>query len=122
MMQKHFSFARTGTARFWSVFAVVICTGLFVGCQLPNVGPFRQLVLHASVGGAQAAIEGEAQSRVAKIKIGDTGGTVSALRPYGNVNIHGLHMEAMVEGDYLPPQTPVRVVSIEGGKVVVERA
>jgi len=89
---------------------------------LPGVGPFRQLVLHARVGGAQASIEGEAQSHVAKIKVGDTGNTYSALRPYGNVDFHGLHMEAMVEGDYLPPRTAVRVVSISGGKVVVERA
>jgi membrane-bound serine protease (ClpP class) len=89
---------------------------------LPNVGPFRQLVLHAHVGGAQASIEGQAQSRVTKIKIGDTGNTYSDLRPYGNVNIQGEHLEAVVEGDYLPPQTPVRVVSISGGKVVVERA
>jgi membrane-bound serine protease (ClpP class) len=89
---------------------------------LPSVGPFKQLVLHARVGGAQASIEGEAQARAAKIKVGDTGNTFSALRPYGNVNIQGEHLEAMVEGDYLPPQTPVRVVSISGGKVVVERS
>lgn len=89
---------------------------------LPAVGPFKQLVLQTHIGGAQASIEGQAQHRVTKIKVGDTGGTTSALRPYGNVNFNGLHMEAMVEGDYLPPQTSVRVVSIEGGKVVVERA
>lgn len=89
---------------------------------LPNVGPFQQLVLHTSVGGAQASIEGEAQSRAAKINVGDTGKTFSALRPYGNVNIKGLQLEAMVQGDYLPPQTEVRVVAVEGGKVVVERA
>lgn len=88
---------------------------------LPSVGPFNLLVLQTSVGGAQASIEGEAQSLVARIKAGDTGSTISSLRPYGNVNFNGLHMEAMVEGDYLPPQTSVRVVSISGGKVVVER-
>lgn len=89
---------------------------------LPSVGPFNQLVLHASVGGAQASIEGQAQALASKIKVGDTGTTYSAMRPYGNVKFHGLHMEAMVEGDYLPPQTPVRVVSIHHGKVVVEPA
>jgi len=89
---------------------------------LPSVGPFKQLVLHARVGGAQASIEGAAQAQASKINVGDLGNTYSALRPYGNVNFSGLHMEAMVEGDYLPPQTAVRVVSIEGGKVVVERA
>ena len=103
---------------FIGAIAIVIIAMRF----LPNVGPFKQLVLHARVGGAQASIEGEAQSRAAKIKVGDTGNTFSALRPYGNVNFSGLHMEAMVEGDYLPPQTSVRVVSISGGKVVVERA
>ncbi len=103
---------------FIGAIAIVIMAMRF----LPNVGPFNLLVLHTRVGGAQASIEGEAQSLAAKIKAGDTGNTISALRPYGNVNFSGLHMEAMVEGDYLPPQTSVRVVSISGGKVVVERA
>ena len=88
----------------------------------PSSGPFRRLVLQTSVGGAQASIQGVAQSLAAQINIGDTGITKSALRPYGNVDFNGLHMEAMIEGDYIPPQTAVRVVSINAGKVNVERA
>lgn len=99
-----------------------VATVMMLMRYLPNVGPFRQLILHTSVGGAQAAIEGEAQSRAAKVKIGDAGSTLSAMRPWGNVNISGLHFEAVVEGDYLPPQTPVRVVAIDSGKVIVARA
>ena len=55
-----------------------------------------------------------------KVSAGDTGMTYSALRPYGNVNFGGLHMEAMVEGGYIPPQTQVRVVSVNAGKIIVE--
>lgn len=102
---------------FFGAIAVVALLMRF----LPAVGPFRQLVLETAVGGAQASIEGQAQAQASQVKAGDLGTTVSALRPYGNVNLHGLHLEAMVEGGYIPPQTPVRVVSVTGGKVVVER-
>ena len=105
-----------GIAFVGSIFIVILAMRF-----LPNVGPFRFLVLQAHVGGAQASIEGESQSRAVKIKVGDTGQTFSALRPYGNVNFHGVELEAMVQGDYLPPQTEVRVVSVSGGKVVVEQ-
>ncbi len=88
----------------------------------PSTGPFQRLVLQSCVGGAQASIQGEAQSLATQISVGDTGITKSALRPYGNVDFNGLHMEAMIEGDYIPPQTSVRVVSISAGKVNVERA
>ncbi len=88
----------------------------------PSSGPFKRLVLQTSVGGAQASIQGVAQSLATQISVGDTGITKSALRPYGNVDFNGLHLEAMIEGDYIPPQTPVRVVSISAGKVSVVRA
>jgi membrane-bound serine protease (ClpP class) len=89
---------------------------------LPGVGPFKLLVLQTSVGGAQAAIEGHAQALAEKVRIGDTGVTRSAMRPAGNVAFGPIHIEAFVEGGYLPPDTPVRVVSLGGGRVIVEKA
>ena len=89
---------------------------------LPGVGPFKHLVLETSVGGAQAAIEGEAQALAVKVKPGDSGVTRSAMRPAGNIAVGPIHLEAVVEGGYLPPDTPVRVVSTTNGRVVVEKA
>ena len=88
----------------------------------PSVGPFKFLVLNAEVGGRQASIEGEGQRYAASVSVGDTGLTKSALRPYGHVDIHGTVLEATVEGDYVNPGVAVRVRSVSGGKVIVERA
>lgn len=88
---------------------------------LPDTGPFSKLVLQTAVGGAQASIEGEGQRQAVGIEEGAMGVTRSALRPYGSVDFAGAVMEAMAEGDYVPPNTSVRVRSIRGGRIVVER-
>ncbi|MEZ0387919.1 MAG: nodulation protein NfeD, partial [Verrucomicrobium sp.] len=88
----------------------------------PSVGPFQRLILHTAVGGEQASIEGEGQRKASKVEIGATGTTRSALRPYGHVDFNGTMLEAMVEGDYVAPGTAVKVRSISGGKITVQRA
>lgn len=89
---------------------------------LPDAGPFSKFILQTAVGGAQDSIEGHGQSRAANLQVGASGITRSALRPYGHVEFDGINVEAMVEGDYLMPNTPVRTRSIQGGKIIVERA
>lgn len=88
----------------------------------PSTGPFKFLVLNAEVGGQQAAIEGEGQRRASVVAVGDAGVTRSAMRPYGHVDFNGTQLEAMVEGDYLAPGAAVRVRSVSGGKIIVDRA
>ena len=87
----------------------------------PTSGPFGWLVLQSTVGGEQAAIEGEGQRQASAVSAGTTGVTRSAMRPYGHVDFNGLQLEAMVEGDYITPGTKVRVREVHGGKIVVER-
>lgn len=87
----------------------------------PSVGPFKFLVLKAEVGGQQASIEGEGQRKASAVSVGDAGVTRSALRPYGHVDFNGNMLEAVVEGDYLTPGSSVRVRSVSGGRIVVER-
>jgi membrane-bound serine protease (ClpP class) len=88
----------------------------------PSKGPFKFLVLSTEVAGEQASIEGEGQRRVSTVSVGAAGVTRSAMRPYGNVDFDGTLLEAMVEGDYLPPGSGVRVRAVHGGKIVVESA
>lgn len=88
----------------------------------PSTGPFKFLVLGTQVAGEQAAIEGEGQRRASSVSVGASGVTRSAMRPYGHVDFDGTLLEAMVEGDYVAPGTSVRVRSVQGGRIVVERA
>jgi hypothetical protein len=55
---------------------------------VPELRPFRALVLEAAAGGTAA--DAPAQRDASKARIGDTGITRSALRPYGSVEIGGM--------------------------------
>jgi membrane-bound serine protease (ClpP class) len=85
---------------------------------LPDLRPFRALVLQASVGGTLN--DAPAMLAAAKAKVGDFGTTRSALRPYGTIELGGRLVEAMVEGDYLQSGTPVRVREVRGEKIIVK--
>jgi membrane-bound serine protease (ClpP class) len=85
---------------------------------LPETRPFQRLVLDAAAGGRAASTP--AMSMVHKIKPGDTGLTISALRPYGSIEVGHHRLEAMIEGGYLPSGASIRVREIVGARVVVE--
>ncbi len=51
--------------------------------------------------------------------IGKEGLTLTALRPAGAVEIDGERIDVVTEGDFLSPRTPVRVIGVEGTRIVV---
>lgn len=85
---------------------------------LPELRPFRALVLQSSAGGTLH--DAPAMQAAEKARAGDNGTTRSALRPYGTVEIGGQFVEAMVEGGYLQNGTAVRVREVMGQKIIVE--
>ena len=48
-----------------------------------------------------------------------SGTTVTTLRPCGTALIGGRRIDVVTEGSFIEPHTPVRVVAIEGMRVVV---
>lgn len=117
-----FDYYAVGLRNLGLAFAGAIAVILLLMRYLPSTGPFNKFVLETAVGGAQGSIEGYGQERASTVQVGATGLTRSALRPYGHVEFDGVQVEAMVEGDYIMPNTQVRVKSVQGGKMVVERA
>jgi membrane-bound serine protease (ClpP class) len=86
---------------------------------VPELRPFRALVLEAAAGGSAA--DTPPQRDAAKAQVGETGITRSALRPYGSVEIGGRIIEAVADANtYLEPGRAVRVREAGGGRVVVE--
>jgi membrane-bound serine protease (ClpP class) len=86
---------------------------------VPELRPFRALVLEAAAGGSAA--DTPPQRDAAKAQVGDTGITRSALRPYGSVEIGGKIIEAVADANaYLEPGRAVRVREVAGGKIIVE--
>lgn len=96
--------------------AAVIITLLCL--WLPELRPFRALVLQTSAGGTVS--DAPVMQDAAKVKAGDSGTARSALRPYGTIELGGRLVEAMVEGDYVQSGTPVRIREVHGGKIIVE--
>ena len=50
-----------------------------------------------------------------------TGTALSALRPAGTAVINGKRVDVVTEGQMIDPGTPVRVVAVEGMRVVVRQ-
>lgn len=48
-----------------------------------------------------------------------TGVTLTALRPAGTANLNGKRVDVVTEGSFIDKGTPVRVVAVEGMRVVV---
>jgi membrane-bound serine protease (ClpP class) len=96
--------------------AAVIIT--LVCLWLPDLRPFRSLILQTSAGGTLN--DAPAMRDAIRAQVGDGGTARSALRPYGTIDIGGRLIEAMVEGGYVQSGTPVRVREIRGEKIIVE--
>ncbi len=105
---RNFALGVTGAA----VIITLICL------WLPDLRPFRSLILQTSAGGTLN--DAPAMRDAIRAQVGDSGSARSALRPYGTVEIGGRLIEAMVEGGYVQSGTQVRVREIRGEKIIVE--
>ncbi len=54
--------------------------------------------------------------------IGVEGISESELRPVGIATVNGQRLDVMTEGDFVEPNTPVRVLRVDGNRIVVERS
>ena len=53
--------------------------------------------------------------------LGKEGITLSGLRPSGFIDIDGKKIDALSEGDFIPKGTSIKVVRVEGSKIIVRR-
>ncbi|MEO6785002.1 MAG: NfeD family protein [Chthoniobacteraceae bacterium] len=84
---------------------------------LPNTSIYRRLVL------ATASESGPAITvPVVNLELhaGDTGVAATTLRPAGKAAFRGEHYDVITGGDFISEGTSVRVVSVDGMRVVVE--
>jgi membrane-bound serine protease (ClpP class) len=51
--------------------------------------------------------------------VGKVGRTVTILRPAGRARLEGRLVDVVAEGEFIPPDTQVRVVNVKGNRVVV---
>lgn len=56
-----------------------------------------------------------------KVFLGCEGTTSTVLRPAGIADFDGVRMNVSSEGDYIPAGTKVRIISVEGQKILVRK-
>jgi membrane-bound serine protease (ClpP class) len=58
----------------------------------------------------------------ARVRVGEQGIATSILRPSGKAQFDGEIVDVITQGGFVEPGKPIRVVEIEGARVVVEEA
>jgi membrane-bound serine protease (ClpP class) len=86
---------------------------------LPKTPLYSHIVLGAASGSMSASRVPLVNSRVA---LGTMGIAHTMLRPSGKANFEGYHCDVVTDGDFIDPGAKVRVVAVDGTRVVVEPA
>ena len=60
------------------------------------------------------------EGTITHLKVGDTGESISALRPFGKAEFGGTVVEVRSAGNYAEPRSKVRIARIEGNQILVE--
>jgi membrane-bound serine protease (ClpP class) len=91
---------------------------LLAARYLPETAPFRRMMLTTTTGGNLESTPAMTATR--QIQVGDTGRTISAMRPYGTVQFGDHRLESMIEGGYLQSGSDVRIREVQGSRILVE--
>lgn len=106
-----------------TVFAVLGLSAPFVLMGFVNFWPHtpigKRMVLKTNVTGT-APVGGLDAVSAAKIAIGSTGKTLTELRPVGMCEFADTRLESISRSNLIPPNTPVKVVALDGRRPVVE--
>ena len=106
-----------------AVLALVICAVL--AKFLPRTGFYRRLVLGAVSGphvGKQGVLARADVPATAVPALGLRGVARSALRPSGRAELDGRVLDVVSDGTFIDAGRPVRVVAVEGARIVVASA
>lgn len=62
----------------------------------------------------------EKGKNIETVKPGDVGIALTILRPAGTAQINGIKYDVISQGEFISKDTPVKVLSVEGNKIIVE--
>ncbi len=83
---------------------------------LPKSHAFQNLVLHSNIG-----IKTGFSNQKYSFLLNSVGESYTDLRPSGIVVIDGAKYDVVTEGDYILKGTPLKVIKIEGSRIVVAK-
>ncbi len=90
---------------------------------LPRTSIYRRFVLSADIpSGPSLSAPAREFSMALRLSPGTQGTALTTLRPSGKVRFGDQVIDVVTEGDFIPAETPVSVVSADGMRVVVKDA
>jgi len=104
-------------AVLWLSISFIATFGLGVVAfyTLPRTRTWQQFVLSTVQGSEYQAPSAELENYARK-----TGRAVTPLRPAGTAIIDGSRVDVVTEGNFISKDTPIKVVKVEGMKVIVQ--
>ena len=101
---------------FTAIAALIVLVFLIIGARLIVKGKMpKKLVLTEENGGTEGFYAMEDYAAL----MGKTGTSVTVLRPSGIALIGGERVDVVTHGEFIDKDAPLRVVEIEGGRIVV---
>jgi membrane-bound serine protease (ClpP class) len=94
---------------------LLVVLGVSVSRYLPRSERFNRLVLVPDLAAAAGFIAAESEDAL----LGQTGRTLSPLRPAGTAEIGGRRVDVIAQGTFVPAGTTVEVVGVRGSRVEV---
>ena len=108
------------TAVMWLSISVILSAGLAIlaAVLLPETQLFRRLAL-STVMDTEMGYH-SSSSEDFQAYLGQSGTALTPLRPSGTARIANNRVDVVTVGDFIAPDSNVKVVSVEGSKVLVE--
>ena len=100
--------------------ALGIAVIMVLARYLPSTSFYRRMVLGAANPGGPSFSK-TAVTSPSKLHVGEVGLAKSILRPSGNALFGDLHVDVITQGEFVEPNEKIRVLAIEGSRIVVER-
>lgn len=86
----------------------------------PPPTPTPAQVLGSGPDAPPAVVSGDEVIGRGKIQVGDAGTALTTLRPSGRATIAGHAIDVVTPGQWIEPNTPVRVIEVQGNRIVVD--
>jgi membrane-bound serine protease (ClpP class) len=101
---------------------VVACIAIFfINICLPKT-PFFRFVALARTQPSGPSFSIRTVDSPASLSVGANGVSLSILRPSGNAKFGDAIVDVITRGEFIEPASPIRVLAIEGSRIVVARA
>jgi len=103
-------------ARVMGAVIATVVLGVVVSRVAPRTPLGRRVLL------AEASAAGASLPEAAGVVVGETGVATTDLRPAGKALLSGRRLDVVSEGGFVDKDAAVRVVMVEGARIVVRRA